>query len=205
MDLPSATPHKEALLISALTTHKSMCSHEGALSNESGRQSANHSPPTTLLAHPTVPLGVQDVSREGFTLHAQTWGDSITWSINVGWMAVMADNARDVATITDNGRSPGALECGRLTLGRWPDAPIVEGRPQWVDLAVSTVRFPRVLLALSSLDVDASSNARVDTRVEVVRGEVADGTTGGEATRLVVSTWCDSTTWSVGLSWLACR
>jgi hypothetical protein len=89
------------------------------------------------------------VTRDGFTLCAQTWADSQVWEIQVGW----------VASATP------ALRVGTAELGSWPQHPIKDGHP-----ATHTVDLPGeppivVAVALSMLDVDCGHNTRIKTQV----------------------------------------
>jgi hypothetical protein len=129
-----------------------------------------------------IKLSTSDVTAAGFTLHIDTWADSILYCGGATWIAFAADR-HDVT-------------CGSFNtqdVRPW-------NQPQHnhsKQLSFQGTRFaapPRVLLGLDSLDFDSRRNLRVNLTADEI-------TSSGMTWHL--NSWSDTVMYSAGGSYLA--
>ena len=85
--------------------------------------------------------------QAGFTLLIESWADSVTWQVDVDWLASIEDK----------------LRCGSKPVGSWPNSAIRPITPR----SSSALSLPtsRTVIAsgtaFSGLDVDCAANTRI--------------------------------------------
>jgi serine/threonine protein kinase len=96
-----------------------------------------------------------DISQTGFTLHIDTWEDSILYSAGVTWIAYSADNL-DIASGT----------FGTSDIRPW-DHP-QPSNSKAISFSHSFGTAPRVTVALSSIDIGHRTNLRISATTSSV-------------------------------------
>jgi hypothetical protein len=125
------------------------------------------------------------VDVSGFTLHVETWGDTIMYAVQACWIAYPEDREH-IFSASVNTMD---LQVGAVT------------KPQFQqsnrDIMFGTVEFwknPSVFVALNFLDVDCNANLRVNAYVD-----------GVSRTGLVchIDSWSDTVLYAAGVSIIA--
>lgn len=124
---------------------------------------------------------VSDVSTTGFSLHIDTWGDTILYSGNATWIAHPA-NRTNIAS--------GTYNTGDVR--PWNQPQQVNGKAITFDKTFETA--PRVFSALNYLDIANTANLRVKMSQTSI-------TSKGMTWNL--DCWGDTTLYSAGASYLA--
>jgi len=122
-----------------------------------------------------------DIKADGFTLHIDTWADTILYLGSATWIAHPA-NRTDIASGTYSTQDVRAWDKPQATTGGKAN---FDRRFQ---------RTPRVIAALNSIDIDHNANLRV-------RSTTNNITTGGLGWNL--DSWADTILYSAGASYLA--
>ncbi|KIO25276.1 hypothetical protein M407DRAFT_75936 [Tulasnella calospora MUT 4182] len=122
-----------------------------------------------------------DIDAKGFTIHIDTWADSILYSATSSWVAYPEDKDyifSGTANIMD--------------IRPWQDP-----QPQnHKDISFQGTQFfkkPTVFVALNSIDISAETNLRIRAYCDNV-------TTGGMTWHM--DSWADTKLWSAGMSYL---
>ncbi|KAF8137288.1 hypothetical protein EV363DRAFT_1535234 [Boletus edulis] len=129
-------------------------------------------------------VSASDIDKSGFTLHIETWGNTVLYAARACWIAYPEDREHIFSTSVNTMD----LEPGSVT------------KPQHKhsrDITFDTVGFwknPSVFVALNFLDVDCKANLRIDSYV--------DGVT---KTGLVchIDSWDDTVLYAAGVSIIA--
>ncbi|KAG6917581.1 hypothetical protein DXG01_001929 [Tephrocybe rancida] len=123
-----------------------------------------------------------DIDVNGFTLHIETWGDTILYSAQVGWIAYPEDETHIFSTSVNTqevrpSNQPQATQSKAIT---FRDAEF------W--------KKPDVFVALNSIDIDNKANLRVRAYVDDVSQQ---GLTWH------IDSWSDTVLYSAGASIIA--
>jgi hypothetical protein len=138
---------------------------------------------TSCIYNHRVNVEAINVTKDGFTLRMNTWGDTVLRSLEAGWFAHPEDSPY--------------LASGRATINSKRGCHSID---EWAPFA--TVEFPkkkfedrpRVFAPISKLDLDRRTNPRY-------RVSVADLTKTGM--RLVGDAWYDTDHYLSHISWIA--
>ncbi|KAG8915317.1 hypothetical protein FRC00_005762 [Tulasnella sp. 408] len=123
-----------------------------------------------------------DVDAKGFTIHIDTWSDTILYSAIAGWVAYPEDKDYIYGGTAST-----------MDVRPWQDAQAQTHK----DISFQRVSFwkkPTVFLALNSIDISTEANLRVRAYVDNV-------TTGGLTWH--IDSWADTKLWSGGISYIA--
>lgn len=120
-----------------------------------------------------------DATREGFRLHACTWGDSITYGVKVSWVAT-----------TDFS----AVQLGTLSLGGASQTPVEEAQKLPVTFEAPLPCAPEIILGLSAFEGRKDQHLRF-------RSETLKGCSRGFT--LQASSWASSVILSARVSYVA--
>ncbi|KAH7152733.1 hypothetical protein EDB81DRAFT_931076 [Dactylonectria macrodidyma] len=119
-----------------------------------------------------------DITTTGFTIHLDTWSDSVLYSAGAAWIAYPANK-------------PGVTSGSYQT--PWPNTQLQNsGTVKFPDGTFQ--RAPKVLIAFSSLDVDCSRNLRLKLGADSVSTQGMNWHVGG---------WSDTKLHSSGASYIA--
>lgn len=129
-----------------------------------------------------VITNVSDIDANGFTIHIDTWGDSILYSATAGWIAYPGDRPY-IFSGTANTQD----------VRPWNKPQLLNSKAIGFD-GVQFWRTPSIFLALYSLDFDHTANLRVKASADNV-------TPNGLTWHL--DSWGDSIFYSAGVSILA--
>jgi len=121
----------------------------------------------------------ENITQAGFTLLIESWADSVTWQVDVDWLASIDDK----------------LRCGSKPVGSWPNSAIRPSTPR----SSSALSLPtsRTVIAsstaFSGLDVDCAANTRIQTKLGIDRSNNC---------QVVAETWADSTVWMTNINYI---
>lgn len=127
-------------------------------------------------------IAASDVTATGFTIHIDTWADSILYFAGATWIAFAADRT-DVTCDSFNTQE----------IRPW-DRPQHNHAKQVSYKGAAFAKPPRVLLGLDSIDFDYRRNLRVNLTADAI-------TTTGLSWQL--NSWSDTVMYSAGGSYLA--
>jgi len=125
-----------------------------------------------------------DITAEGFTIHIDTYADSILWSAGATWLAYPSDGIGINITsgrVSTNDTRSWEQHCLKNSKTITFENPIL-------------IDTPRVFMALNSLDIDRSRNVRILMSSKNVTG------TGME---WHLDSWFDSILYEAGASYIA--
>ncbi|WYZ38153.1 hypothetical protein EsH8_III_000067 [Colletotrichum jinshuiense] len=122
-----------------------------------------------------------DIDNKGFTIHANSWSDSILYSAGVTWLAYPADQP---------GVTSGKFSTDDVRPWHKPQAE----NSNTFNFPVGFSKTPKVIMAIDSLDYDHSKNLRV-------RLSTSSVTNTGITWHL--QSWWDSVMYSAGASFFA--
>jgi len=126
-----------------------------------------------------VEVWASDETRAGFRLHVRTWGDSVTYSVKISWVATTESSL---------------VRLDMLPLEGQPDSPISCMEEHRVSFASPLARPPDVACGLAGIDAPGDEHLRV----------WAQGVDAGrEQLALRCGTWASSTARSLKTSWIA--
>lgn len=123
-----------------------------------------------------------DIDAKGFTIHIDTWSDTILSSAIAGWVAYPEDR--------DNIYSGTA---NTMDVRPWQN-PQAQTHKDINFQGVSFLKKPTVFVGLNSFDISTEANPRIRAYVDNV-------TTGGLTWH--VDSWADTKLWSGGISYIA--
>ena len=95
-----------------------------------------------------------DIDTKGFTLHIETWLDTILYAVRIGWIAHPANGARIFSNSVNTG---GILPADRRGVRR-------SGELSFRALEMPSV--PSVFIALNTLDIDCKAGLRINAYVD---------------------------------------
>jgi len=129
-----------------------------------------------------VIANVSDIDANGFTIHIDTWGDSILYSATAGWIAYPGDRPYVFSGAANT-----------QDVRPWNKPQLLNSKSIGFD-GVQFWRNPSIFLALYSLDFDYKANLRIKASADNV-------TPNGLTWHL--DSWGDSIFYSAGVSILA--
>ncbi|GJE84074.1 H-type lectin domain-containing protein [Phanerochaete sordida] len=132
--------------------------------------------------NPRVRVWADDITREGFTIHVDTWGDTDLWSAGASWLAHSG--------VRTDVRS-GTFQIQDVRLSGTPDSK-TRGRVSWG--APRMEKPPRVFAALNMLEFEAGKYCRLSLYT-------SDVTTTGMSWNL--DTWLDTVCYQAGGTFFA--
>ncbi|KAF8252548.1 hypothetical protein K440DRAFT_593990 [Wilcoxina mikolae CBS 423.85] len=129
-----------------------------------------------------VTTSASDINQGGFTIHINSWADTVLYGATAGWIAYPSDRKFVFSGSSNTGEKrpwyvPQHKTSGSIGFGD------VEFR-----------RTPDVFVALNSLDVDCAANLRINATV--------DNVTTTDMTWHIDS-WADTKLYSAGISYIA--
>jgi hypothetical protein len=95
-----------------------------------------------------IKVNATDISRTGFTLHVDTWAESVLYSAGVTWIAHSADNL-DIAS--------GTIDTGDIR----PEDQPQPSNSKMINFPHSFGTTPRVTVALNYIDMSHSTNLSI--------------------------------------------
>lgn len=125
-----------------------------------------------------VAVHAEDITTSGFTVRAESWDNSLTWTIEIDWLASTDEK----------------LRVGTQTVGSWPHSPIQSNTPQTA-AAISfspSINIDSFTTALAGFDVDCDHNSRIATSL----------TKNGSTYQTTASTWADSNIWMAKIAYV---
>ncbi|KAG6377579.1 hypothetical protein JVT61DRAFT_15397 [Boletus reticuloceps] len=129
-------------------------------------------------------VSASNIDRSGFTLHIETWGDTILYYARACWIAYPEDREHIFSTsVNTMDLNPGSVTKPQPKHSR--------------DITFDTVGFwknPSVFVALNFLDVDCKANLRINSYVDGV-------TKTGLACH--IDSWDDTVLYAAGVSIIA--
>lgn len=128
-----------------------------------------------------IRVSATDIDKKGFTIHADSWADSILYSAGVTWLAYPADQ---------QGVTSGRIDTRDVRPRQKPQ----HEKSGVKDFDVEFSKTPKVIMALDSLDYDHSRNLRVRLSAPSVNRT-------GMSWHL--DSWWDSIMYSAGASFFA--
>lgn len=128
-----------------------------------------------------IRVSATDIDKNGFTIHADSWADSILYSAGVTWLAYPADQT---------GVTSGSFSTQDVR--SWENPRAENSGVKIFDTAFSGT--PKVIMALDSLDYDHSKNLRVRLSTSLVTNT---------SMNWHLQSWWDSIMYSSGASFFA--
>ena len=135
-----------------------------------------------------IRVNIKDITNKSFIIHVESWSDSLTWRVDIGWFASI-DERVHIGHIKHDNLKGEKLE-GHDGKPKEKSSRITFPTPFQADGPI-----PSVALALKSLDIDNYSG---NTRVSINISDV-----DREGFTLTSNTWYDSYIWEVGSYWIA--
>lgn len=126
-----------------------------------------------------------DITTAGFTVHADTWGDSLLYSAGVSWIAYPSDK-KNVAS----GRCSTKDIRNRSSCQRNNEKRV----SFFADKKMSFTAPPRVVVGINTLNVDCSHNMRLKVYADQI-------TKSGMTCHM--NSWSDSVLYAAGMSYIA--
>jgi len=126
-----------------------------------------------------VKTTVSNIDATGFTLHIDTWGDTVLYSATAGWIAYPEDREYVFSTTANT-----------QDVRPW-DKPQFDNQKKINFAGLTFWKNPNVFIALNSLDLGSNANLRVRA--------YADGVSTTDLTWHIDS-WGDSVLYSAGVS-----
>jgi len=123
-----------------------------------------------------------DIDVNGFTLNLDTWGDTVLYAAQVGWIAYPEDETHIFSTSVNT------------TEVRPSDQPQATHSKAVTFENVEFWKNPDVFVALNSIDIDHKANLRIRAYVDGV---------SQQALTWHIDSWCDTVLYSAGASIIA--
>ncbi|KAG8896886.1 hypothetical protein FRC00_005112 [Tulasnella sp. 408] len=123
-----------------------------------------------------------DIDEKGFTMHIETWADTILYSATAGWVAYPEDKDYIFSGTANT-----------MDVRPWQN-PQAETSKAITFQGTQFCKTPSVFVALNWIDISTESNLRVKARVTNVTGQ---GCTWH------MDSWADTKLWSAGMSYIA--
>ncbi|KAG8899631.1 hypothetical protein FRC00_001190 [Tulasnella sp. 408] len=123
-----------------------------------------------------------DIDEKGFTMHIETWADTILYSATAGWVAYPEDKDYIFSGTANT-----------MDVRPWQN-PQAETSKAITFQGTQFCKTPSVFVALNWIDISTEANLRVKARVTNVTGQ---GCTWH------MDSWADTKLWSAGMSYIA--
>jgi len=122
---------------------------------------------------------VSDVTALGFRLHVKSWADSVTWSVEVTWVATS---------------EPAHVQMGTEAFGDWPHRKVSDNERRHTQFPSSFSCAPDVVLGMALVDSEGDEQL-------FLRSESAEVTCRGFSMRC--GSLSNSDTWGTTVAWFA--
>jgi len=122
-----------------------------------------------------------DINNTGFTLHIDTWGDTILYSATTSWIS-HPSNRTNIASGSYN----------VMDVRPWNAPQLANGKT--INFSKTFERTPKVYSALNTLDIDHGHNLRI---------KMAQTDITNKGMTWHIDSWADTTLYSAGASYIA--